>query len=146
MSPVFFLLASYMKMPLQRSTPVTWPFYCHNTLTATAHQLIFIEDKTELNIQWHNNICSSLQQQLQNKTLFNSWERLLLGTLIKNKINWIKSCQKWTSVWPYPPPNRDHACGPIWLKRFTPYLYFIEMSKWKNTFKNEKREQIIVNE
>ena len=36
----FFLLASYMKMPLQRNTPVTWPFCCHNTLTATAYQLI----------------------------------------------------------------------------------------------------------
>ena len=36
----FFLLVSYMKMFLQRNTPVTWPFFCHNTLTATAYQLI----------------------------------------------------------------------------------------------------------
>ena len=31
------------------------------------------------------------QQQLQNKTLFNSCERLLLGTLIENRIDWEKN-------------------------------------------------------
>ena len=37
---LLLLLASYMKMPLQRDTPLTWPFYCHNTLRATAYRLI----------------------------------------------------------------------------------------------------------
>ena len=43
----FFLLASFMKMPLQRNTQVTWPFCCHNTLTcnslsANQYNIIFI--------------------------------------------------------------------------------------------------------
>ena len=33
----FFLLVGRMKMSLQRNTLATWPFWCHNTLTATAH-------------------------------------------------------------------------------------------------------------
>ena len=37
----FFSTVSHRRMPFQRSNPVAWPFWCHNTLTATACQLIY---------------------------------------------------------------------------------------------------------
>ena len=42
-----FLSVSHMRMPLQRSTTVAWPFWCHNTLPATAYQLILYNILTD---------------------------------------------------------------------------------------------------
>ena len=43
-----FLLVSYIKMPLLRNTLVTWPFCCHNTLTATIVSNCFVLDQVEV--------------------------------------------------------------------------------------------------
>ena len=64
--------------------------------------MIYYELDDIFNDQWvyilYVYIHSSVQQQLQNKTLFNSRERLLLGTLDLNNIKWSKTSRTRTIV------------------------------------------------
>ena len=71
---IIFFLVSNMKMLLQKNTPVTWPFCCHNTLTATAYQLI----NTTLYLYKHHLLPTS----------WYCWH-LLAGLPTKNRTNYL---------------------------------------------------------
>ena len=47
------------------------------------------------------------QQQLQNKTLFNSCERLVLGTFNLKPKTGDRSLRSEHKIWPYPLPNGE---------------------------------------